>query len=143
MTRRAQGCPEPEFDVNGFFTATFRPNPAVKEGAKGYSGEQTTPQETPETMEENVDTPQEILEKPNRVTKEVQLLQAISSEMTRKDIQIALGLKDVEHFRKTYLLPAIQAGLIEMAFPDNPRHRNQRYRLTKKGQEVLKIHREN
>ena len=129
---RAQGCPEPEFDVNGFFTVTFRPNPMVREEVERLSGEQVTPKETPK----------EILEKPKRVTKEVQLLQAISSEMTRKDLQIALGLKDAEHFRKTYLLPAIQAGLIEMTFPDNPRHRNQRYRLTKKGKEVLKNNRE-
>lgn len=130
---RAQGCPEPEFDVNGFFTATFRPNPAVREEGERYRGEQVAPQETP----------QETLEKPNRVTKEIQLLQAISSEMTRKDIQIAVGLKDVEHFRKTYLLPAIQSGLIELTFPNNPRHRNQRYRLTKKGKDVLKNYREN
>jgi len=26
---RAQGCPEPDFEVNGFFTAIFRPNPGV------------------------------------------------------------------------------------------------------------------
>ena len=133
---RAQGCPEPVFDVNGFFTVTFRPNPMVREEVERLSGEQVTPKETPKEI------PKEILEKPKRVTKEVQLLQAISSEMTRKDLQIALGLKDAEHFRKTYLLPAIQAGLIEMTFPDNPRHRNQRYRLTKKGKEVLKNNRE-
>ncbi len=108
----------------------------VREEVERLSGEQVTPKETPK------ETPKDFLEKPKRVTKEVQLLQAISSEMTRKDLQSALGLKNTDHFRKTYLLPAIQAGLIEMTFPDNPRHRNQRYRLTKKGKEVLKNNRE-
>ena len=28
-----------------------------------------------------------------------------------------------EHFRKAYLLPALQAGLIEMTIPDKPRSR--------------------
>ncbi|MBC8420732.1 MAG: hypothetical protein H8E10_19275 [Desulfobacterales bacterium] len=27
---REQGCPEPEFETNGFFTAIFRPNPDVR-----------------------------------------------------------------------------------------------------------------
>ena len=33
---RSQGCPEPEFKVNGYFTATFWPNPDVRvsEGAR-------------------------------------------------------------------------------------------------------------
>ena len=26
---RAQECPEPKFEANGFFTATFRPNPQL------------------------------------------------------------------------------------------------------------------
>jgi len=31
---REQGCPEPEFEVNGFFTAIFRPNPEVRAQAE-------------------------------------------------------------------------------------------------------------
>ena len=157
---RAQGCPEPEFDANGFFTATFWPNPAVREQVEGKPIEQVTMEEnteenteeteyTEENTEENTEeteyteeNTEETNEKPRRATKSVQLLQAISGEMARKDIQIALGLKSDEHFRKTYLLPAIQAGLIEMTIPDNPNNRNQRYRLTRKGHEVLKNNRE-
>ena len=72
------------------------------------------------------------------VTTEVRLLQAISGEMTRQDLRKALGLKNDEHFRKAYLLPALQAGLIEMTIPDKPRSRNQRYRLTPEGREFLR-----
>ena len=34
---REQGCPEPEFETNGFFTAIFRPNPDVR-AHKAQSG---------------------------------------------------------------------------------------------------------
>jgi hypothetical protein len=45
-----------------------------------------------------------------------------------------MKLKDDEHFRKAYLLPAIEAHLIEMTIPDKPRSRSQsKYRLTENG----------
>jgi hypothetical protein len=48
-----------------------------------------------------------------------------------------MKLKDDEHLRKAYLLPAIEAGLIEMTIPDKPRSSKQRYRLTSIGKAVL------
>ena len=57
--------------------------------------------------------------------------------MSRRQIQDALNLKHEDHFRETYLLPALQAGLIEMTIPDKPRSSKQRYRLTTAGREYL------
>ena len=57
--------------------------------------------------------------------------------MNRSQLQKALGLKDTKHVRKTYLLPALQAGLIEMTIPDKPRSSKQRYRLTLAGRDYL------
>ena len=71
------------------------------------------------------------------VTPEVRLLKAIKGEMTRQDIQKALGLKDDEHFRTSYLLPALRIGLVEMTIPDKPWSSKQKYRLTKKGRQFL------
>ena len=62
------------------------------------------------------------------VTPEVRLLSVLASEMTRHQLKEALGLKDDEHFRKTYLLPALDAGLIEMTIPDKPCSSKQKYR---------------
>jgi hypothetical protein len=53
--------------------------------------------------------------------------------MTRQQLMQALGLKNDEHFRKAYLQPALDAGLIEMTIPDKPRSSKQKYRLTAKG----------
>ena len=56
------------------------------------------------------------------------LLNALVGEMTRQQLQEALGLKNDEHFRKAYLQPALAAGLIEMTVPDKPQSRLQKYR---------------
>ena len=70
------------------------------------------------------------------VTQEVgRLLLTLTGEMPRHELQGALGLKDDEHFRVTYILPALQTGWIEMTIPDKPRSRRQRYRLTANGKE--------
>ncbi|MBF0377456.1 MAG: hypothetical protein HQK72_08215 [Desulfamplus sp.] len=53
--------------------------------------------------------------------------------MSRKQIQLALGLKDEKHFREAYLKPALAGGFVEMTIPDKPNSRLQKYRLTPKG----------
>lgn len=67
------------------------------------------------------------------VATEVRLLAALTSPLSRQDLQVAVGLKNAEHFRKAYLLPALEAGLIEMTLPDKPTSRLQQYRLTEQG----------
>jgi Fic family protein len=68
------------------------------------------------------------------VTPEVRkLLLALTGEMSRKEIQQILGLKDEKHFREAYLQQAVAAGLIEMTVPDKPNSRLQKYRLTPEG----------
>jgi hypothetical protein len=52
-------------------------------------------------------------------------------------LQVALGLKARKNFRLLYLVPAIEAGLVEMTIPEKPNSRLQKYRLTKKGRELV------
>ncbi len=82
---------------------------------------QVTPQATPQV------TPQ--VEK---------LLRIMAEEMTRDDLQKALGLQDRKSFRDLYLVPALAEHLIEMTIPDKPNSPRQRYRLTEKGRNLLK-----
>ena len=66
-------------------------------------------------------TPEVTQEVALQVTPEVlQMLRAFVGDMSRRDLQRLLGLKDDEHFRKAYLLPAIKESLIEMTLPDKP-----------------------
>ena len=58
--------------------------------------------------------------------------------MSRQEIQQALGLKHEDHFRNAYLIPTLQAGLIERTIPDKPRSSKQRYRVTPAGRRYLR-----
>jgi ATP-dependent DNA helicase RecG len=53
--------------------------------------------------------------------------------MLRRELQEKLDLKDNEHFRKHYLLPALNGGFVEMTMPDKPKSSSQAYRLTETG----------
>jgi Fic family protein len=61
------------------------------------------------------------------------LLEVIVGDMSREEIQSALGLQDRKSFRARYLTPALAEGLIEMTIPDKPNSRLQKYRLTDAG----------
>ena len=65
------------------------------------------------------------------------VLTAIQSDMARTSLQEIMGLKNADHFRKAYLLPALESGMVEMTLPDKPNSRSQRYRLTAKGRQWL------
>ena len=74
-----------------------------------------------------------------QVTPQVKkLLSVLTDEMGRLELQKELGLTDRKNFRINYLQPALQSGLIEMAFPDRPKSSKQKYRLTETGRIYLK-----
>lgn len=73
-----------------------------------------------------------------QVTADVQrLLNVLQGEMTRAQIQTALGLKDRKHVQNTYLRPALEAGLVAMTLPDKPLSSLQSYYLTNLGIKAL------
>jgi len=116
------GHPEPTFDeVAGSVVVTFRP----------ASGNIAVPKVTGEVTPEVA--PQ--------VTPEVgRLLPVCVQPQTRKELQRSLHLSDEKSFRRTCLVPALQAGLIEMTLPEKPNSRFQKYRLTAKGRAWLATH---
>jgi len=62
-----------------------------------------------------------------------QLLAVLDGEMSRAQLQYAIGLKDRKSFREGYLAPALAIGLIEMTLPGKPNSPLQKYRLTGRG----------
>jgi len=62
----------------------------------------------------------------------------LNGEMKRADIQKNLQLKNDENFRLQYILPALESGMIEMKYPESPKHPEQRYRLTELGKQLKK-----
>ncbi len=99
---------------SGSVVVTFRPAPGF---------EAPTPEVTPEVAPE--------------VTR---LIRKCQKPKTRRALQTELGLRDDEHFRKAYLLPALAMGLLERTIPDKPQSSKQRYRLTAKGHQWLRQH---
>ena len=57
-------------------------------------------------------------------------------------LELQLATKDAPksrpYFKKHYIDPAFESGLIAMLYPDKPNHPKQKYYLTEKGKEVLK-----
>ena len=49
-------------------------------------------------------------------------------EMSTAQLMSAMGFSHRTHFRRRYLKPALEQGLIEMTIPDTPNSRNQKYR---------------
>lgn len=72
---------------------------------------------------------QDTHEHQNHISTQVSALLGVlqSYPMTAQELMDKLGLKSRDGFRKHYLVPAIQAGLVEMTEPDKPTSRNQRY----------------
>ncbi len=75
-----------------------------------------------------------------QVTDQVkEMLKGFKGEMSRGEILKRLRLKHNPTFRQNYLLPALEAGLIEMTQPSRPKSPTQKYRLTQKGLKLSKV----
>ena len=66
------------------------------------------------------------------------LIQKMSdSYMTMRDMADVCDIKDLKYFRESYITPALEEGLIERLYPNQPKHPKQQYRLTKMAKEWL------
>jgi ATP-dependent DNA helicase RecG len=84
-------------------------------------------------------TPQVTVQVTMQVAMQVQqMLEGMElSDVPREELQRLCGLKNRDHFRKTYLALLLEAGWVERTIPDKPNSRNQRYRMTPAGRELL------
>jgi ATP-dependent DNA helicase RecG len=74
-------------------------------------------------------------------TRQVEILVKIIDEniYSVKEIMTLMELKDRESFMNIYLYPSMENNLVEPLYPEQPKHPKQKYRLTEKGKELLKI----
>jgi ATP-dependent DNA helicase RecG len=117
---RAGGYPEPVWEANGFTTAVFRPNPAVRAAAdlSGPSRDQVGTKLAPSRDQ-------------------VRVLRLCRDEQPLRALLEASGRSNRSKFRNLVLAPLLAAGLLELTVPDKPRSGKQRYRLTEAGRAVL------
>jgi len=82
-------------------------------------------------------TTEATMEATMEVTMEVKkVILALIGEMKRAELQKNLQLKNDENFRIHYILPALESGMIEMKYPEIPKHPEQKYRLTELGKQL-------
>lgn len=67
----------------------------------------------------------------------IAILETAITPRSRAELQRAARLEDREHFRKAYLEPLLEAGLLERTIPDKPTSPRQRYRTTEAGKKIL------
>ena len=75
-------------------------------------------------------------EEPQATPQVRRLLSVLDGAMSRREILLALGLRDRKSLRQRYLSPALELGYVEMTRPDAPSDRNQKYRLTQRGRQA-------
>jgi Fic family protein len=75
-----------------------------------------------------------------QVTAQVRRLLSVMKERTplgASELMQLLGLNHRQSFRNSYLVPALDAGLLEMTDPSSPRSPQQQYRMSEQGIEWL------
>ena len=102
--------PAPSFEINSFFTITFRRPVGISSLA------QVTAQVTAQVAK---------------------VLEAAKTASSREELQEAANIAHREHFRKTYLSRLLSSGWLRLTFPDKPKSSKQRYVLTAKGTKAL------
>ena len=126
------GLPEPEYQI-----AVDEVKLIFRHKVTGQEAGQVTGQVT--GQEAGQVTGQVTGQEAGQVTGQVMLLvSALGNDvLSLKEIMERLSLKGRDNFLTTYLNPALKEGLIEQTHPENPKHRNQKYRLTETGKVVL------
>lgn len=132
---QAQGVETPTWSSDGgFVTITFK-RPDFKSDIiendkedKKITEEGKYPLSTPQAPPKHpLSTPQVKL-----------LIQKMEdSYMTMRNMADVCDIKDLKYFRESYITPALQEGLIERLYPNQPKHPKQQYRLTEVAKEWL------
>jgi hypothetical protein len=65
------------------------------------------------------------------------LLSACDTPRPQKELMELLKVSHRAHFREFHLQPLLIAGLLQLQFPDSPRHPRQRYVLTAIGAQIV------
>ena len=125
---QAQGVETPTWSSDGgFVTITFK-RPDFKSDIiendkedKKITEEGKYPLSTPQAPPKHpLSTPQVEL-----------LIQKMGdSYMTMRNMADVCDIKDLKYFRESYITSALQEGLIERLYPNQPKHPKQQYRLT-------------
>lgn len=133
---KAQGVEAPTWSSDGgFVTITFkRPYFKTSTIETEKEGNRTSKQD-----KYPLSTPQ-VPPKYPLSTPQVEMLikKMAESCMTMREMAEVCDIKDLKYFRESYITPALEDGVIERLYPNQPKHPKQQYRLTEVAKEWLK-----
>lgn len=129
---REQGVEEPTWRWDGGFVIVTFKRPGKASPEQGANTQPVSPTQHTST----IPVPYQF----DTSSIPVQTLIEKSSDEFKTALELAelCGLKNIRHFRKFYLNPALVEGAIERLYPDTPNHPQQKYRLTEAAKEWKK-----
>lgn len=132
---KAQGVEAPTWcDNGGFITVTFKRPDFTSGTIKADKEDKQTNKEDKYPLS----TPQVPPKYPLSTPQVELLIQKMSdSYMSMRDMANVCDIKDLKYFRESYITPALEEGLIERLYPNQPKHPKQQYRLTETAKEWL------
>ena len=130
------GYPEPQFQIDGFFSVIFLPMIVSEDGEQHQDGTKMAPswhQDGTKMAPSWHQDGTKII--PNQ--EQLKILNRCPNESSLVDLLSLIGRSDRSKFRKNLLIPLIQDDLIEMTLPDKPKSKNQKYKTTDPGRMLL------
>ncbi len=127
---RDNGSPAARFETDegrSYFTAVLPIHPLALPEAADQEASAAGPSPS------GADLPDVLRRNPRRL----EILRMTLTPRSRSSLQSQLGLSDAVNFRRLYLHPLIEAGLVTLTNPENPRASNQRYVITESGLALL------
>lgn len=147
---KSYGCPKPEWEFDGSSLSTtiwFKKNRSAHDVNKSVLD---VVQDEKSDNQRNKPINKVIFDKivrdvskicPRCVQDVSKLLITIKNapiaELGFNDLNDTIGISSRRKYLRNVITPAIEAGLIERTIPDKPTSRNQKYRLTDKGRQLL------
>ena len=120
---REQGVEEPEWRWDGGFVIVTFKRP------KGNKQEDNTSKQDI-GGKKDINTPQVPPKHPLSTPQVETLIEKMGDTyMTLKEIAELCGVKDLKYFRESYITPALEMGVIERLYPEQPKHPKQKYQL--------------
>jgi ATP-dependent DNA helicase RecG len=140
---KAQGCPEPVFENTGFFTATFFPDPWVRNQVEAQATAEIAAQAP---RQRRAGTPEgeahvEAHEPLSEVERDL-LVACVESPRSASELLRLLKYATRTGNFKRGLGRLVSQRFLGMTLPGKPRSRKQRYRITTLGRELLKRNQE-
>ena len=136
---RVQGVPEPEYEVNGgFVTIVFRrPDDSEMDQKDTRNVPEGTKQSLSSHQVEGLSRDQVGTRLGLSWDQVEKLLACTIQAVSAADIRMVMNMTNATKFKRKYINPLLEMGVLQMTQPDAPKSPTQKYYLTELGRKLL------